>query len=322
METASKQGKLLIILNPVAGKGKVLKIAPQIEQFLKNHNENFEIVFTQSVGHAQEIAKTQQMDNDTVFVAAGGDGMCNEVVNGLLRRTVKNTLPPLFGILPIGRGNDFASSTHVSSDIELALETLISRQFGALDVGIIKGGYYPEGRYFVNGVGIGFDTMVGLEAAKMTHVKSGIAYVFGVLKMVVKYPQSPIVEMRWSEKNTQTGARQDRIFTSSALIASIMNGRRMGGSFFMGPNALLNDGEFDFCTANHRSRAKLPKIILHYTKGTQHLCNGVTQARSPRFSFKAIDGGMVAHSDGETICLDGRELYVKCIPGALRLIGV
>jgi diacylglycerol kinase family enzyme len=128
--------------------------------------------------------------------------------------------------------------------------------------------------------------------------------------------------MRWSEKDAETNAHHDRVFTSSALIASVMNGKRMGGSFYMGPNALLSDGELDLCTANHRSRMKVPKIIFHYTKGTQHLCNGVTQARSSWFSFKAIDGGMVAHSDGETICLDGKELHITCVPAALRLVGV
>jgi len=31
---------------------------------------------------------------------------------------------------------------------------------------------------------------------------------------------------------------------------------------------------------------------------------------------------MAAHCDGETICYDGKELEISCIPGALRLIGI
>jgi diacylglycerol kinase family enzyme len=163
--------------------------------------------------------------------------------------------------------------------------------------------------------------MVGLEAAKMKHVQSGLAYVYGAIKMVVTFPQSPVIEMRWSEKNAE-GVLQEKTFTSSAIIASVMNGRRMGGSFFMGPNAQLDDGELDLCTAEHRSRIKVVKIILHYTKGTQHLSSGVMQTRSTQYTFKALEGGMVAHSDGETICLDGKELQISCVPAALRLIGV
>ncbi|GMO53249.1 MAG: diacylglycerol kinase family lipid kinase [Treponemataceae bacterium] len=313
---AKKDGKLYIILNPIAGKGKALKLAPFIEQFLKSKGENFEIVYTTSVGHAQEIARTCPLENGTVVVAAGGDGTSNEVVNGLLSRENPSGEPPLFGILPIGRGNDFSSSTSVPSKIEQALETLISREYGALDAGIIKGGYYPEGRYFVNGVGIGFDTMVGLEAAKMKYVRSGLAYVFGAIKMAVVFPPSPQIEVRWSSGD------EEKSFTDYLLIVSIVNGRRMGGSFYMGPDALLNDGELDLCAANRRSRAGMAKIILHYTKGTQHECEGVTRARSAKYSLRALEGGMVAHADGETICLDGKELEITCVPSALRMVGV
>jgi YegS/Rv2252/BmrU family lipid kinase len=317
---ADKHGKLLVILNPVAGKGKAAKLAPHIEQFLKSRNENFEIVYTVSVGHALEIAKTYPIDEDTAVIAGGGDGTCNEVVNGLLRREAKLSVPPLFGILPIGRGNDFSSSTHVPSVIDDALEILVSRKYGPLDAGIIKGGYYPDGRCFVNGVGIGFDTMVGLEAAKMKHVQSGLAYVFGAIKMAVTFPPSPTLEAHWEEK-TADGV-QEKSHTGDMIIASIMNGRRMGGSFYMGPNALLDDGELDLCMASHRSRLKVVKIIVHYTKGTQDVCGGITRARSSGYTIKALQGGMVAHADGETICLDGKELHISCIPSALRLIGV
>ena len=309
-------GKFFIILNPIAGKGKAQRLAPVIERFLKNRGVDFEIALTQRVGHARELAASRPLEDGTAVVAAGGDGTCNEVVNGLLSRGQKSSQPPLWGILPIGRGNDFASSTHVSPRIEEALETLVSRRHGPLDAGIIRGGYYPEGRYFVNGVGIGFDTMVGLEAAKMKHVQSGLAYVFGAVKMAVTFPPSPTLEVRWSED----GAEKSQ--TGDIILASIMNGRRMGGSFYMGPDAELADGGLDLCIALHRSRAQVAKIIMHYTKGTQEQCGGVTRARSSWYAFKALSGGMTAHADGETICLDGKELRIECVPSALRLIGV
>jgi YegS/Rv2252/BmrU family lipid kinase len=311
-----KTGGFFVILNPIAGKGKAKKLAPVIERFLKSRGENFEIVLTDRVGHALELAASRPLDDNTAVVAAGGDGTCNEVVNGLLRREAKSAQPPLLGILPIGRGNDFASSTHISPRIDEALQTLVERRHGPLDAGFVKGGYYPEGRYFVNGVGIGFDTMVGLEAAKMKRVQSGLAYVFGAIKMAVSFPPSPTLEVRWSSGG------EEKTLTGALIIASIMNGRRMGGSFYMGPDAILDDGALDLCTALHRSRAQVARIIVHYTKGTQEQCGGVTRARSSWFALKALNGGMTAHADGESVCLDGKELHISCVPSALRLIGV
>ncbi|MDR1785175.1 MAG: diacylglycerol kinase family lipid kinase [Spirochaetaceae bacterium] len=312
--------RFLVVLNPIAGKGKALKLAPKIEEFLKAGGAGYEILFTKSAGHGIELVQNLPLDKDTAVVAAGGDGTCNEVVNGLLRRKRDFPEPPLMGILPIGRGNDFTSSTRIPTDVEGALRTLVAGEYRTIDAGKVTGGYYPQGRYFINGVGIGFDTMVGLEAAKL-HVQSGLAYALGAIKMAVTFPPSPILEVHWTEQSPETGEAVEKSQTLPAIIASIMNGRRMGGSFFMGPDARLDDGALDLCMAEHRSRSQVVKIILHYTKGTQHLCGGVTKARSLRYTFKALEGGMVAHSDGETICLDGKDLEVECVPGCLRLIG-
>jgi len=89
----------------------------------------------------------------------------------------------------------------------------------------------------------------------------------------------------------------------------------------MGPNAVLDDGLLDICYVQHqKSRFALLKIMSHYTKGTQGECNGVTFGKGVRFHLKALEGGMAAHCDGETVCYDGKELEITCIPNALRLI--
>jgi diacylglycerol kinase family enzyme len=188
---------------------------------------------------------------------------------------------------------------------------LIDAKVRRLDAGLVKGGFFPDGRYFINGIGIGFDTKVGFEAAKLK-IKSGISYAVGALIMVARYDPSPVLQIRFDDKEV----------TLPAVLVSVVNGKRMGGSFFMGPDALLDDGLLDICYVQHqKSRFTLLKIISHYTKGTQGQCAGVNFGRGSRFHLKALEGGMAAHCDGETVCYDGKELEITCIPGALRLIG-
>ena len=310
-------GKLWVILNPVAGKGKAAKQSPKIERFLRENGRDFEIILTKKPGDALDIARNLQLGPDDVTVAAGGDGTCNEVANGLLTRGYfesgwRPILPPIFGILPIGRGNDFSSTPGIPVDVEKALQVIVAGNLRPLDTGLVKGGFFPQGRYFVNGVGIGFDTKVGFEAAKMK-IKSGISYAFGAIITVARYEPSPVIRIRFD----------DNEMTLPAAIVSIVNGRRMGGSFFMGPNALLDDGMLDICTVRHQSsRLKLLKILVNYTKGTQGQCKGVYMNKGSCFHLEALEGGMAVHCDGETVCYDGKELEISCIPGALRLIGV
>jgi YegS/Rv2252/BmrU family lipid kinase len=302
-------GKLWVILNPTAGKGKAVKQYPKIERFLRESGRDFEIFLTKGVGDALNMARDLPIGADDITVAAGGDGTCNEVVNGLLLR--RSPTPPVLGILPIGRGNDFSDTPKIPQDVEKALTLLIEGTVRPLDAGLVKGGFFPDGRYFVNGIGIGFDTKVGFEAAKLK-IKSGIAYAVGALIMVVRYDPSPVLQIRYDDKEV----------TLPAVLVSVVNGRRMGGSFYMGPEALLDDGLLDICYVEHqKSRLALLKIISHYTKGTQSECKGVTFGRGRSFHLRALEGGMAAHCDGETVCYEGKELEITCIPNALRLIG-
>jgi len=303
-------GKFWIVLNPAAGKGKAAKRRPAIERFMRESGRDFEILATKGPGDALDIARSLPLGENDATVAAGGDGTCNEVANGLLTRSPTLPAPPLFGILPIGRGNDFSYTPGIPGDVEEAMRALVAGKARPLDAGLVKGGNFPEGRYFVNGVGIGFDTKVGFEAAKM-RIKSGVSYALGAAVTLARYEPSPVIRMCYDQNE----------MTLPAAIVSVVNGRRMGGIFYMGPNAALDDGLLDICTVRHQpSRIRLLRLVLRYTKGTQIGCEGVHSGKAAIFRLEALEGGMAAHCDGETICRDGKELEICCVPGALRLI--
>jgi len=307
----SQLGKIWIILNPAAGKGKAKKQLPLIEKYLKESKRDFQIFTTDSSGHAIDIIHNLPIKENDITVAAGGDGTCNEVANGLYTRNREpSSLPPVFGIIPIGRGNDFSSTPKIPEDTLKSLEILTSGKIQPLDLGFVKGGFFPDGRYFINGVGIGFDTKVGFEAAKMK-IKSGFSYTIGALITLIRFEKSPVIQLRYDDNEV----------TLPAIIISIVNGKRMGGSFYMGPDALLDDGLLDICYVRHqKKRSQLLNIFSHYKKGTQKECEGVYTGKASGFYLKALEGSMAVHCDGETVCYDGTELEISCMPGALRMI--
>jgi len=227
-----------VIFNPTAGKGNAIKKLPIIKQFLDYNNLKYEIHTTERIGHAIDLAEELCEKEGTAIIAAGGDGTINEVINGLMNAKIKNSdLSPIFGILPIGRGNDFAFGAGVPATLEDCLKALIKGNIQPMDVGLIKGGDYPLGRYFGNGIGVGFDTIVGLEAAKMKHIHGAAGYMIGAIKTLITYPAAPEIEM---EINGEKG-----VYTPA--LVSIMNGRRMGGTFFMAPDGKNNDGLLNLC---------------------------------------------------------------------------
>jgi diacylglycerol kinase (ATP) len=303
--------RYIIILNPIAGKGHAIKRKPEIEAFFREHELEYEIILTERPGHAIILSQKFGSIPDTVVIAAGGDGTCNEIINGLMRAAKAPEIPkPVFGVLAIGRGNDFAYGAKVPTILEQDLLRIKNGKASVMDVGEIKGGNYPDGRYFGNGVGIGFDAIVGFEAAHMHHVHGGMAYTLGALKTLIKYPAAPEIRINIDGQTQQL----------SPALVSVMNGRRMGGSFFMAPDAEMDDGEFNVCMTRQGRRLQLLAAMMAYVKGTQATREDTIIMKAKHLSIEALSGSLAVHADGETICEAGTHLEIINHKHALFII--
>jgi YegS/Rv2252/BmrU family lipid kinase len=300
----------LVILNPVAAKGAAGERRAELEGLLKARSIDYDLALTSGVWHAAELARDAGRQGYSIIVASGGDGTMNEVINGLMLASARGERLPAMAVLAMGRGNDFAYGADVPGTLAAGVDTIAAGQTRAMDVGLIKGGNYPQGRYFGNGVGIGFDTIVGLEAAKLKHVQGFMAYVIGALKTFISYPEAPFVRL------THEGG----VIEQYSHQISIMNGKRMGGTFFMAPGALNHDGLLDLCLAARMNRREMATAIMHYTKGTQAELPFITTGRSAHYAVEAPKGGLYVHADGETICENGSAVQVECLPSLISLL--
>ena len=214
------------------------------------------------------------------------------------------------GVLCVGRGNDFAYGAGIPTDLEVGCWALAQGHRRIIDVGRVVGGHYPQGRYFGNGVGIGFDAVVGFEAAKMTWLHGFPSYLVATLKTVFLYYRAPLITIEYDE----------RAVTQPLLLVSIMNGRRMGGGFTMAPEGQPDDGLFDLCIAREVSRARIFGLIPHFMRGTQATQEPIRTGRARRVVVTAIEGVLPAHADGETLCTDGRRLEMELLPRQIEVI--
>jgi diacylglycerol kinase family enzyme len=181
----------------------------------------------------------------------------------------------------------------------------------SIDVGFVQGGLYPEGRYFGNGVGIGFDAVVGFEALKLKPLSGFAAYMVAALKTVFLYDEAPQVKIDLD----------GRSYLQPALMVSIMNGRRMGGGFMMAPNSDIDDGLFDLCIAGDVNKLKIFPLIFRFMKGKQETHKAVVFDRGQKVTVSAQnDAALPAHGDGETLCKEGNELTLELLPNQIEVI--
>ncbi len=299
-----------IVVNPIAGRGAGDRAAPKIEALLGGYGLDFDLVRTRQPWHAADIAREAVADGYGCVVAVGGDGTSNEVLNGLMRAKHEGAGTCTMGILCVGRGNDFAFAVEIPRDLEAGCGVLAQGHTRWIDVGRVTGGLYPEGRFFGNGVGVGFDAVVGFEAVKMTWLHGFASYLVAVLKTVFLYYSAPPTSIEYGGQT----------ITQPSLMISIMNGRRMGGGFMMAPESEIDDGLFDLCIAREVSRTRIFALIPHFLRGTQATQEPIRSGRARRVVVTALDGVLPAHADGETLCTDGQRLEFELLPRQIQVI--
>jgi len=299
-----------LIVNPTAGRGAAERSVSLIEKTLRGYDLDFDLVRTEEPWHAAQLAEQAVADAFDVVVAVGGDGTANEVLNGLMQAKQAGVGSAAMGVLSVGRGNDFAFGVGVPRDLATACRVLEQDTRRWVDVGRVVGGEYPQGRYFGNGVGIGFDTVVGLVAQKMKRLRGFFGYFVAALKTVFLYFRAPTVQITMDEETT----------TQAALMVAVMNGRRMGGGFMMAPQAKLDDGMLDFCIADQVSRARIFTLIPHFMKGTQATQPEIRTGRTRSVVVTAVEGVLPGHADGEILCTEGRQLTIELLPRQIEVL--
>ena len=298
-----------IILNPTAGKGNGQRVRPQIEALLDQYKLDYDLVETEFPEHATELARLAVNEKYDIVVAAGGDGTVNEVINGILKSRNGKKSGPALAVIPVGRGNDFAYGVNIPINVEEAVSLLAAQPRNWIDIGKVHSSDPNEFLYFGNGVGMGFDAVVGFVASKMK-LTGMLSYLVAALKTIFIFYKPPSVEIL---------LENDR-FELSALMVSIMNGRRMGGGFMMAPNAKTDDGFLDLCIVREIPQMSMFGMIAKFMKGTQNSDPAVTAVQSKKIVIKALSGSLPVHADGVTVCEEGQELTIELLPKMLEII--
>ena len=199
-------GSICIILNPHADKGGAERQRSLIESACREHELDYVIVETHACRDAIGFARSAVHNGFDTIVAAGGDGTANEVLDGMVRGIREGGLTPenspCLGILPVGRGNDFAWVAGIPDTLTDAVALIAEGKASLIDYGELKGGDFPQGRCFLNGVGIGFEPTVNYIASDFTHVSGMLSYVLALIKVMMNYPKAAKLKVLLDNSDT------------------------------------------------------------------------------------------------------------------------
>ena len=303
---------ILLIINPNASKGRGRKSAKLIQSIFKSRGRQCTVAYTKGAGHAATLARKGVQYEYKVIIAAGGDGTVNEVLNGIMFSGRSSSVT--MGIIPIGRGNDFAWCAGIPRKLEESIDLIINGSAKPVDVGICRGTDHPEGMYFLNGTGFGFEPMVNFKAMEYQKINGMLSYAVAFFYILRHFPEPYHLRIAIDEGET---------FTLDTQQLSVLNGKRMGASFVLGPSASINDGVFDIFYANRpfRTRKDLMIAVLEFFRGA-HIKDKerFTYLKARKIRIESEEPSVVAHSDGEVFTKAGCSFQVEILPHALKLI--
>ena len=273
----------VFIINPKSGQGKD---ANALINEINSVNQDAQCYVTTGVGDAENFVRSYCEKNGPArFIACGGDGTLNEVLNGAIGFSDSE-----IGVMPSGTGNDFCRNFEGDfTDIATQINGTVIKSDA------IRFTTNEETRYCANLFNIGFDCnvadMTG-EMKKKPFISGHMAYFVSILVAIIKKKGADL-KIEIDGKLVHDGP---------LLLNAISNGKCCGGGILSNPTAEINDGLIDTNIIYNIPRYRFITLLPRYMKGTHMQMKGIERFI---FNTKCKKIKITPNMEGFRICADG-----------------
>jgi diacylglycerol kinase (ATP) len=294
--------RIQIIVNPVSGKGKALRLAEEVTDVLRTQGCTVELRPTQKSGDARAFAAESR--GFGALAATGGDGTVNEVLNGL---PAEGT--PALAMLPSGTANVLAKELGLPRDAAGLAAVLRDGREVQWDLGV----EHRSGRKFLLFASAGYDAHVVhiFHAARTGPIRMW-QYVWWGVKSILGYAAPSI-----SVDIDGTTVEPDAAWVTVSNVPSY------GGPLVFTPRARPDNQAFEVMIQRGRRRWDVVRMfwaaILRWMMGIDLQLRGVTYHQARRVRLASADGRPVpVQVDGDPSGTLPGDFEV--VPGGIRML--
>lgn len=296
----------LVILNPIAGRGRGRKHIDTILNRLKTKIEKLELRISNRPGHIAEMGKQAVSEGYRHFITIGGDGTPFELINGIYSAADASHDIKL-AMIPAGTGNSFLRDFIDVSHPERVIDRVLTGETRQVDlVEFITPNPKPETKYFINILGIGLIA----DILKLTNERlkgfGSLGYSLAVLVRLFRGLHNHI-QLRMDGKTTE--------IRNSALVIS--NSQYTGGRMRIAPMARTDDGQVDIIVFNEVNRRDIISIFSKVFAG-EHVHHDKVKVFKARELEITAQPDQMMMADGEL--LGTTPLRIRVHPKRLTLV--
>lgn len=301
------------IVNPVAGRGRVRRLWPELRDGLHAALPSLTVRRTTRPKQATTFTRAALADGYDQIVAVGGDGTLHEVVNGYFESDgspIPSTIPLV--PIPCGTGTDFNRTLRGRTGLD-ALSYIDSDQTRRIDLMRVR--YTrPNGdtrtKYAVNVASFGVSGRVVQRLARGGGLVPGttLRYLEAIIPVLLRYRAQGVTVSVDGQKRAR----------SHLLLGTIANGHSFAGGIKIAPEATTDDGRLNVTLVDDLSLLRVLQAVPRAYQGTHLSLDGVTSLRGQRVTARPVDDDPVwLEADGELL---GRlPVSVEVVPQALPL---
>jgi YegS/Rv2252/BmrU family lipid kinase len=285
---------LSLIVNPFAGGGRAGRELGGVSRALLTLGLEHHVEPTRSLAHARDLALAAAAGGE-MAVAFGGDGLIAAVADGLREGD------GVLGVLPGGRGNDFARMLGIPLDPKAACEVLATGRVCRLDMG------QAGSRTFIGIASCGFDAVANRIANETAFVRGNLVYAYGALRALAG----------WRPATFTVTVDGDATRTVTGYTVAVANSRFYGGGMRLAPDASLHDGLLDVVIVRDMPKRRFLRLLPTVFKG-EHVRLGVVEVTRGATVAIAADRSLDVYADGDPVA--ELPVTVTALPGAVKAV--
>lgn len=286
------------VVNPTAGGSQGAAALVPLARLLREAGADVEVVYSHGLDHARRLGREAAL-HGRVVLGVGGDGMAG-CVGGALAGTGS-----LLGIVPAGRGNDFARALGIPSTAPELAELLLHGEPKKADAIEVESAAHD--RVAVLGsVYAGVDAVANQYANESRLLKGNASYYLGALRAVVSWRSA-------GYRITVDGEVHER----SGYTVVAANSAFYGFGRRIAPDAAVDDGLLDVVVIKDAPRPLFFAVMNELKDGSHVRRPEVEILRGREIRIEA-DRRLPYGADGE---VEGAlPVTARVLPGALDIL--
>ena len=263
-----------LLVNPTSGGGAAPAAAVPVARILRDAGARVEVTYSPGPVACAELAR-EAVGRGDVVVAVGGDGMLSSVAGAVVEAG------GVLGIVPSGRGNDFARMLGLGTDPERVAHTLLEGE--VIEVDVIDAGR----RVVLGSVYAGVDSLASEIVDRAHRLPASVQYPYAAVRSVMQFsPTRFTIDV------------DGEVLTEDAYTVVVANSGYYGAGMRIAPDASMTDGLLDVVVVRAASKFRLIRSLPKLYDGTHVELDDVLVLRGTEVRVSSANP-VTAYGDGE-----------------------